>query len=66
MQNQESIRAMLTNGASIHRIAARIIESQTKGHVMWRTSSALLLMGLYKGLSLRDAKAIIAEMSVDF
>lgn len=61
---KESIRAKLTQGASVHRIAARIIEQKRGTFLLWKSSAAALLALLFK-IPLRDAKAVISEMSVD-
>lgn len=64
-EKQETIAAILAKGASVHRIAERIIASKrAEGGPLWRTHAAALLAVLLK-MKLGDAKAIISEMSLD-
>lgn len=63
-EKQKALADRLLRGASMHRIAARIIEQKRGTSSLWKTHAAAYL-ALVCCVSMGDAKAIIAEMSLD-
>lgn len=63
-EQRKALSERLLRGASMHRIAARVIEQKRGTSTMWKLHAAAYL-ALVVMISIGDAKAIIAEMSVD-
>ncbi len=61
-EQREQLRQKITGGAEMHRVAARIVNDKRGTSTLWREHGAALLALLFK-IPIRDAKAVIAEMS---
>lgn len=63
-EQREQLRQRITGGAEMHRVAERIVKDKRGTSALWREHSAAFLALLFK-VSIRDARAVISEMSVD-